>query len=103
MIPAVTHVHSVPAQACPEPCRTIARPPCPRLRPYVVGYARSRSASRAAAGHRVLPLNLTTMIIDLAGGKRLVTGPRSVATVHGQTGRGHAVSATVPGPAADRR
>jgi len=92
MMAAVTHVHSVPARVYPEPCETIASLSHPRLRPYVVGYAGFRSASGASVRHRVLPLNLATMIIDFAGPSRLVTGPRGVSTVFEQTGWGHGVS-----------
>jgi AraC-like DNA-binding protein len=92
MMAAVTYVDSVPAQASPEPCETIASRPHPRLRPYVVGYGGFRSASGAPVRHRVLPFSLVTVIIEFAGSTRLVTGPRSVATVYEQTGWGNGVS-----------
>lgn len=88
----VTQVHSIPAQVDPEPCETIVSRSHPRLRPYVVGYAGFRSASGAPVRHRVLPLNLVTLIVDFAGPSQLVTGPRSVPTVHTQTAWGHGVS-----------
>jgi AraC-like DNA-binding protein len=92
MMAAVPHVHSVPARVQLEPCETIACLPHPRLRPYVVGYAGFRSGSGALVRHRVLPLNLVTVIIDFAGPCGLVTGPRSTFTVDGQTGWRHGVS-----------
>jgi len=71
------HVHSVPVEAQPEPCETMGRSPDPALLPYVVGYGGFRSGSGAPVRHRVLPLNLTTAIIDLTGEARVVTGPRA--------------------------
>ncbi len=88
----MTHLHSVPAGVSGEPCETVASLPHPRLRPYVVGYAGFRSGSGAAIGHRVLPLNLATMIIDFATSSGSVTGPRSVSIVDERTGWGHGVS-----------
>jgi AraC-like DNA-binding protein len=92
MMAAVTHVHSIPAQVSPEPCETIARLPHPLLRPYVVGYAGFRTGSGTVVGHRILPFNLATMIIDFTGSSRLVTGPRSAPVVCEQTGWGHGAS-----------
>jgi AraC-like DNA-binding protein len=92
MMVAVTHVHSVPARLQPEPCETIVRLAHPRLRPYVLGYAGFRSGSGAYVQHRVLPLNLVTLIIDFNGPCGLVTGPRSTSTVHEQTYWRHGIS-----------
>src|SRR3977135_1715341 len=92
MMVAVTHVHSVPAQLQEEPCEMITSHPHPRLRPYVLGYAGFRSGSGAYVRHRVLPLNLTTLIIDFTGPCGLVTGPRSTSTVDGHTFWRHGVS-----------
>ncbi|WP_308195451.1 helix-turn-helix domain-containing protein [Dactylosporangium sp. AC04546] len=89
---AVSHVHSVPVRVHPAPCETIAGHPHPRLRPYVVGYGGFRSGSGAAVRHRVLPMNLVTMIVDFAGPSRLVTGPGSSAVVHEQTAWGDGVA-----------
>lgn len=81
----VTHVHSVPVDAQPEPCETTGRLPAPLLRPYVAGYGGFRSGSGASVRHRVLPLNLTTAIVDLTGEAQVVTGPRETPTVYEQT------------------
>ncbi|MFF3239011.1 helix-turn-helix domain-containing protein [Micromonospora sp. NPDC002931] len=89
---AVSHVHSIPVPVHPEPCATIASLPHPRLRPYVVGYGVFRSGSGAAVRHRVLPMNLATMIVDFAGPSRVITGPRSDPVVHEQTAWGDGVS-----------
>ncbi len=60
------------------------------LRPYVVGYSGFRLPQEIR--HRVLPLNLAVLIIDLTGASRVVTGPRAVATVDGETGWREGVS-----------
>lgn len=88
----MSHVHSVPVRVPPEPCETIVSLPHPRLRPYVVGYGGFRSGSGAAVRHRVLPMNLATVIIDFAGPSRVVTGPGGGPTVHDQTAWGNGVS-----------
>jgi len=88
----VPHLHSVPARVQAEPCETIARRPHPRLRPYVVGYAGFRSPDGAATAHRVLPVNLVTMIIDREAGGRVVTGPRTAPAVFDRTRWGQGVS-----------
>ncbi|MET7751128.1 helix-turn-helix domain-containing protein [Micromonospora sp. NPDC005367] len=91
MMAVVSHVHSVPVRVHPEPCETSASLPHPRLRPYVVGYGVFRSGSGAAVRHRVLPMNLVTMIVDFAGPSRVITGPRSSPIVE-QTAWGDGVS-----------
>lgn len=71
----LAQIHSVSAVAggCLEvvPCfatRTI--------RPYVVGYSGFRATPEGARLRRILPLNVTTLIIDWTGVPPLVTGPR---------------------------
>ncbi|GAA5189545.1 AraC family transcriptional regulator [Rugosimonospora acidiphila] len=88
----LTHLHSVPAGPQPAPCESVVRPPHPRLRPYVLGYGGFRSGSGQPVRHRILPMNLTTLIIDLDGPYGLVTGARGTASTQGQTGWGHGVS-----------
>src|SRR5688572_28624312 len=78
-----THMHSVPIEVAAEPCETASALPHPRLRPFVVGYSCFRAAQPVR--HRVLPLNLAVLIIDLTGAERLLTGPRTVATTQGET------------------
>ncbi|WP_341716369.1 helix-turn-helix domain-containing protein [Micromonospora sp. FIMYZ51] len=87
----MSQVHSVPVRIRSEPCETIAGLPHPRLRPYVAGYGGFRSGSGAAVRHRVLPMNLVTMIVDFAGPSRVVTGPRSSPLVCEQTAWGDGV------------
>ncbi|WP_117215497.1 helix-turn-helix transcriptional regulator [Allorhizocola rhizosphaerae] len=87
---SATHMHSVPAVVKADPCATASALPHPRLRPYVVGYSCFSSAQ--AVRHRVLPLNLVVLIVDLSGASRLVTGPRTVATTEGETTWWHGVS-----------
>ena len=74
-------VHAIPAAEAAAPCESVSRAPDPRLRPYVLGYSAFRSRADAAAGHRILPLTAVTVVIDLTGGGRLVTGPRADFTV----------------------
>ena len=73
-------IHSVPARPQPAPCESVVGRAHPRLRPYVLGYAGFRAGSGARVRHRVLPLNVTTLIIDFGGPPGLVTGPRETAT-----------------------
>ncbi|GGK91705.1 AraC family transcriptional regulator [Mangrovihabitans endophyticus] len=72
-------VHSVPLRRQPGPCATLVAAARPALRPYVLGYAGFAAHGALPVPHRVLPLNLTTLVIDLRGGARLVTGPRVTA------------------------
>lgn len=56
--------------------------PLPVLRPYVVGYAGfSADTDGCPAQRRMLPLNVTTVIIDIEGVPGLVTGPRDTPVV----------------------
>jgi AraC-like DNA-binding protein len=89
---ALTQIHSIPELSQAEACESITRLAHPRLRAYVLGYAGFRSGSGVCVRHRLLPLNITTLIIDFVGACGLVTGPRSAATVDGQTSWGHGVS-----------
>jgi AraC-like DNA-binding protein len=88
----VMHVHSVSAELDPRPCESVVRLPHPRLRPFVAGYAGFRTRSGLPVARRVLPLNLTTLIIDFAGPGRLVTGPRSTPVVCEEAGWRHGVA-----------
>ena len=88
----LAQVHSLPAVWQSEPCETVSAIPHPRLQPYVLAYSGFRSGSGAEIRHRVLPFNLATLIIDFAGACRVVTGPRSTSTIHGQTSWSHGVS-----------
>lgn len=84
-----THVHSVPTEPRPVACETVSALPHPRLRPYVMGYSGFHSVNDVR--HRMLPLNLAVLVLDLTGGSRLVTGPRAVATTEGETTWRHGV------------
>lgn len=81
----LTLVHSVPAAPRPVPCASVTARPHPRLRPYVLGYADFASGDGAPVRHRVLPFTLTTLVIDVTGAARLVTGPRDTPAVHTTT------------------
>jgi len=85
-------IHSVPARPQPAPCESVAGRAHPRLRPYVLGYAGFRAGSGARVRHRVLPLNVTTLIVDFGGPPGLVTGPRATATTRGETCWRHGIT-----------
>lgn len=77
--------------------------PLAALLPYVVGYAGFRADTGGCpAQRRLLPLNVTTMIIDIDGVPGLVTGPRDTPVVCDQAGwrNGVAVGLTPAGVAA---
>jgi AraC-like DNA-binding protein len=78
-------LHSVPAVPRALPCETLTAPPDRRLRPYVIGYSGFSSGDGRPVRHRVLPVTLTTLIIDIGGAARVVTGPRDAPTVHTET------------------
>ncbi|MCA2219166.1 helix-turn-helix transcriptional regulator [Jidongwangia harbinensis] len=78
-------LHSVPAEPRPVRCASVPALPHPRLRRYVVGYAGFASGDGAAVRHRVLPFALTTLVIDVGGRARIVTGPRDTPAVHTRT------------------
>ncbi|MBE1491095.1 AraC family transcriptional regulator [Plantactinospora soyae] len=88
----LTQIHSVPTRSQPGACETVTALPPPRLRPYVLGYSGFRSATGAQVRHRILPLNVTTLIVDFSAPGGLVTGPRSTSTVSGRTCWGHGVA-----------
>jgi len=71
----MAQVHSVPVRAGQEACAVTGRLAAWRLRPYVVGYSAFR-AGAGAAGRRLLPLSLATVVVDLGGSGVLVSGPR---------------------------
>jgi len=82
-------------------CRAAPGRPDPRLRDHVVGYAGFASGSGAPLAHRLLPFNLTALVISFDEPFGLVTGPRARATVDGPTtwGRGVTVGLTPAGVA----
>jgi AraC-like DNA-binding protein len=94
----VAQVHSVLVRAGREPCAVTGRLAAPRLRPYVAGYSAFR-AGTGAAGRRVLPLSLAVVVVDLAGMRALVSGPRDTPLVQEQAGwrQGIAVGLTPAG------
>lgn len=85
-------VHSLSAQAGPRPCETITGRPRQALRPYVAGYAGFRAGPTGPLRRRVLPFNLTTLVIDFAGRGSVVSGPRSTPLVYERTAWRHGVS-----------
>jgi AraC-like DNA-binding protein len=75
-------LHSLPAEPYPGCGETTSRLARPALRPYVLGYAGFHTLVDGYLRRRVLPLNLTTVIVDFAGPGGWVTGPRSAHAVH---------------------
>lgn len=93
-------IHSVPAGPVTRPCRIVVRRPDPRLRRHVLSY--SGFAGDAPIAHRLLPINVPAIVIDVAGACRVATGPSSVAAVGGLShwGRGVTVGLTPGGMSA---
>ncbi|MEH1129717.1 helix-turn-helix transcriptional regulator [Micromonospora sp. CPCC 206061] len=88
----LTQVHSVSALLDREACaEVVPTRPAPHLLPYVAGYGGFR-AGAAPIGRRILPLNLTTLIVDFAGPSRLVTGPRATPLLHDEPAWRYGVS-----------
>ncbi|MFG3697559.1 helix-turn-helix domain-containing protein [Micromonospora sp. NPDC047620] len=75
-------LHSLPAEPRPGCGETTSRLAPPALRPYVLGYGGFRTVVDGYLRRRMLPLNLTTVIVDFAGTGGWVTGPRSAHAVH---------------------
>jgi AraC-like DNA-binding protein len=86
------YVHSVPVQRQPAACETAGREPPAHLRPYVLGYGGFRSGVDVPVRHRVLPLTFATLVVDVTGASRVVTGPRSTPLVYRRTAWRHGVT-----------
>ncbi|GAA4970311.1 helix-turn-helix domain-containing protein [Actinoplanes utahensis] len=83
-------IHSVPAAAAGTPCWTVSRRPDPRLRRHVLAYSGFSTATPIP--HRILPINVPALVIDLTGACRVVTGPSATPVVGGQSRWGHGVT-----------
>ncbi|MFW6691905.1 AraC family transcriptional regulator [Streptomyces sp. MAR4 CNX-425] len=79
---AMVGLHSIPAQPQPAPCESAAWPPPAALAPYVVGWSAFRAGGGAAVRHRLLPVNVTVLVVDVTGADRLVTGARAGYGIH---------------------
>lgn len=81
----LAQIHSLSAVAggCLQAVPSLA---APALRPYVLGYSGFRATPEGARLRRILPLNVTTLIIDWAGAPALVTGPRDTGLLYAGTG-----------------
>lgn len=75
-------LHSLPAEPLPDCGETTSRLARRALRPYVLGYGGFRTRVDGRLRRRMLPLTVTTVIVDFAGPGGWVTGPRSVHAVH---------------------
>lgn len=78
-------IHSLSAVAggCRE---SIPRPAAPALRGHVLGYCGFEATPKGALLHRILPFNVTTLIIDWTGASPLITGPRDTGLLYGESG-----------------
>ncbi|GAA2646883.1 AraC family transcriptional regulator [Paractinoplanes durhamensis] len=85
-------IHSVPVRAGAAGCETVQRAAAPALRGHVLGYGGFRSADGRAIAHRLLPISVAALIVDFAGGRAVVTGPRAATTTDGPTTWGHGVT-----------
>lgn len=65
-------IHSIPAGPVAGPCHVTAGTPGPRLRGWVLSYSTFRTA--APVDHRILPINVPALVIDLTGECRVATG-----------------------------
>jgi AraC-like DNA-binding protein len=83
-------IHSLPAEPAASPCETLVRRPDPRLRGHVFSYSGFRTAE--PIGHRILPINIPALIIDLTGAGRVVTGPSRRPVVERAVRWGHGVT-----------
>jgi hypothetical protein len=92
-------LHSLPAEPYPGCGETTSRPAHNALRPYVLGYAGFRALVDGHLRRRILPLNVTTVIVDFAGPGGWVTGPRSAHVVHELAEWRHGVALSVIGHA----
>lgn len=73
-----------------SPCETLVRRPHPRLRDHVFSYSGFRTAEPIA--HRILPINIPALIIDITGAGRVVTGASSSPVVEQAVRWGHGVT-----------
>ncbi len=85
-------VFSVSEELPSQACETIAGPPHHRLRRHVAGYAGFRTRLDPSVRRRIFPLNMTIVLIDVAGGYALVAGPRHVPARHEGPGWQHGVT-----------
>ncbi|MBL6276389.1 helix-turn-helix transcriptional regulator [Micromonospora fiedleri] len=92
MAGALPLLHSLPTSPYAGCVAVPGRPACDRLRPYVLGYAGFRAAVDGRLRRRMLPLDLTTLIVDFGGRGSWVTGARGVHSVHEQAEWRHGVA-----------
>ncbi|MEU8240309.1 helix-turn-helix domain-containing protein [Actinoplanes missouriensis] len=80
----------MPLEPVGTPCSTVTGRPHPRLREHVLSYGGFRSD--APIGHRVLPINIPALVIDITGAGRVVTGALGAAVVSRQVRWGYGVT-----------
>ena len=74
-------LHSLPADPTIGCAESVVRPAGRALRPHVLGYSGFRATVAGRVPRRVLPLNLTTVLVDVASGNAVVSGPRRAPVV----------------------
>ncbi len=90
---AQTHSLSSVAGGCLESVPMLAPP---ALRRHVLGYSGFVATPEGASAHRILPFNVTTLIIDWSGDRPLLTGPRATGLLYEESGWRHGVTIAVP-------
>ncbi|MDR6325817.1 helix-turn-helix domain-containing protein [Actinoplanes couchii] len=80
----------MPEAAVTTPCLTILGQPDPRLRRHVLTYSGFTTATPIP--HRLLPINVPALVIDVTGACRVATGVSAAPTVGGPSRWGHGVT-----------
>jgi AraC-like DNA-binding protein len=77
-------LHSLPAEDRSGCGEAVGRLPRRSLRPWLAGYSGFRAAGDGYLRRRMLPLDVTTVIIDFARPVAVITGPRHTPLVYDQ-------------------
>jgi AraC-like DNA-binding protein len=85
-------VHSMPTSVGVTVCETVSRAAPAALRPHTIGYGGFRSTGGRALPHRLLPISVAALVVDLASETAIVTGPRASSGTDGQTSWGYGVT-----------
>jgi AraC-like DNA-binding protein len=64
----------------------VPMPAAPALHRYVLGYSGFLATPAGALSRRILPVNITTLIVDWTGTPALVTGPRDTGLLYQEPG-----------------
>lgn len=77
-------LHSLPAEDRSGCGEAVGRLPRRSLRPWLVGYSGFRATGDGYLRRRMLPLDVTTVIVDFARPVGVITGPRCTPLVYDQ-------------------